>query len=188
MFDNIYFGTETVSFTGPKICDTLNNGCKYATLIQNFKENLKRWIPENCPCRLRKTYIQYVPSKHSSWWRRTEDAFKTSWRRLQGIIARRLFEDVLKTSWRRRLGNTSSKRLGRRLEDVLKTSWRRIGNTSWRSLEDVLWNKKLLRWTRLEDVLKTSWKTGNVCWACSFNNKFPSLSSSKTQLNLQLKL
>ena len=100
-----------------------------------------------------------LPSKHSSWWRRTEDflktswrrlqhniflSFKTSWRCLQDIIPRRLLEDIfLKTSWRSHLADTSWRRLGRRLEDVLKTSWRR-----------------LRRWKFV--TLKTSWKTRNV--------------------------
>ena len=92
------------------------------------------------------------PSKHSSWWRGTEDVFKTSSSCLQDIIARRLTN----TSWRRledvlgrRIANTS----WRRLEDVLKTSWRGLGR------------RKVLRWRRLEDFLKTSWKTRTVCWA-----------------------
>ena len=51
---SVYFGTEIVSFIGPKIWDTLPNSCKDATSLKSFKENLKRWIPENCPCRLSK--------------------------------------------------------------------------------------------------------------------------------------
>ena len=102
-----------------------------------------------------------LPSKHSSWWRRTEDVFSVTFfclpRRLEDIIARRLantswrrLEDVLKTSWRR---------LARRLEDILGRRIRRIANTSSRlfktssrglgrqkvlRLEDVLENKKCL--------------------------------------------
>ena len=51
-------GTETVSFIGSKIWDTLSNGSKDVTSLKSFKENLKSWIPKNCPCRLCKTYIQ----------------------------------------------------------------------------------------------------------------------------------
>ena len=80
------------------------------------------------------------PSKHSSWWRGTEDVFKTSSSCLQDIIARRLTN----TSWRR-------------LEDVLG---RRIANTSWRRLEDVLKRS----WKTKSVTLKTSWKTRNVWW------------------------
>ena len=98
----------------------------------------------------------YYPSKHSSWWRDTEDVFNVTFfclpRRLEGIIARRLedvLEDILKTPWRR---------LARRLEDILG---RCIANTSWRRLEDVFkrsWKTKSVTlktsWGRVEDVLE----------------------------------
>ena len=67
--------------------------------------------------------LLHSPSKHSSWWRHTEDILKTSSRRLQCNICL-----SSKKSWRRlediiarRLANTSWRRLGRHLEDVLKT-------------------------------------------------------------------
>ena len=56
----IYGGTETASFIGPKIWDTLANSCKDSTSLKSLKVNLKRSVPENCPCRLCKTYIQRV--------------------------------------------------------------------------------------------------------------------------------
>ena len=115
-----------------------------------------------------KTYFQDV----------LQDVFKTSWKHLEDIFARRL-EDVLKTSWKRledilrtflqdvlkmfqwSLGNTS----WRRLENVLTTSWRRMPKmnmlvlikTSWRKLEHV-WPRRIYwSWSRrLENVLKMS--------------------------------
>ena len=51
-------------------------------------------------------------------------AFKTSLRRFQDVLQKRL-QDVFKTFLRR-------------LQDVFKTSWRRLANTSWRHLQDVL--------------------------------------------------
>ena len=57
---SVYYGTETASFIGPNIWDALPNGCKDATLLKSFKDLLEKWIPENCPCRLCKTYIQRV--------------------------------------------------------------------------------------------------------------------------------
>ena len=84
--------------------------------------------------------IVYLPSKHSSWWRRTEDVLNTSWKRLQ----RNIF--LLKTSSRHNCKTS----FWRRLEDVLKRSWRRLlANTSWRRLKDVLEDEKLLRCRRL---------------------------------------
>ena len=56
----VYYGTETASFIGPKILYTLPNSFKEAASLKSFKESLKRWIPENCPCRSCKTYFQCV--------------------------------------------------------------------------------------------------------------------------------
>ena len=56
----VYYGTEAASFIGPKIWETLPNSCKDANSLKSFKMNLKRWIPDNYPCRLRKKYIQRV--------------------------------------------------------------------------------------------------------------------------------
>ena len=86
-------------------------------------------------------FLKADPSKHSSWWRRTEDVFttssrhncKTSWIRLEKDV----LEDLLKTFL--------EDILQMRPENVLKTSWRRLG--------------------RQKNVtLKTSWKTRNVFW------------------------
>ena len=41
---SVYYDTETASFIGPKIWDTLPNSCKDATSLKSFKVNLKRWI------------------------------------------------------------------------------------------------------------------------------------------------
>ena len=74
-----------------------------------------------------------------AWWY----VFKTSWRCLQALFARR-FENVLKLSWRR-LEDV----LARRLEDALKMSWKR--------LEDVLKTYGQDEYIGLnQDVLKTS--------------------------------
>ena len=128
--------------------------------------------------------LSYHPSKHSSWLRRTEHVFSVTFfyysRRLQEHLANtswRRLEDVLKmswkTSWRRfedLLKTFSEDVLQTRLEDVFKTScrsfckasYKHILKTSWRSFQDVLEDKKILRWRRLQDVLETSWRTRNV--------------------------
>ena len=41
----------------------------------------------------------FVPSKHSSWWRRFENVLKTSF----VFVFRRHLQDVFKTSWSRRI-------------------------------------------------------------------------------------
>ena len=98
---------------------------------------------------------------------------KTSWRRLQDMSSRRL-QDMSS----RRLQDVFSvtifrlpRRLGRRKIVTLKTCWK----TKNCYAEDVLEDKKLLRWSRVEDVFKTcledifqtSWRPTNVSWVRS---------------------
>ena len=92
------------------------------------------------PTELSRIAFFNFPSKHSSWWRRTEGVFSVTF----FCLPRRL-EDVLQT----------------RLEDVLKTFKEDVLQIR---LEDVLEDKKYYA----EDVLKTSWKTKNVCWVVTF--------------------
>ena len=98
----------------------------------------------------------YIPSKHSSWWRRLEDVLKKSFvfvfrRRLQDVLIKtnifvlmirlqdilpRYLQDVLQ----KRLQGAFKTSL-RRLQHVFKTSSRRFGNvfkTSLRHLQGVL--------------------------------------------------
>ena len=99
--------------------------------------------------------LSIEPSKHSSWWRRTEDVLNTSWTRLRCNIflsSKTLSRHNCKTSsWRR-------------LENVLG---RCIANTSWRRLEDVFKTSWKIKHCQVEDIFKTSRKTKNVCWDAS---------------------
>ena len=71
----------------------------------------------------------------TSW----QDVLKTSWKRLEDVLARR-YEDVLKTSWRR-------------LEEI----WRRRVYWSWpRRFEDVFWRRKTK--ANIFVLMKTSWR------------------------------
>ena len=58
--NTVTYGTETVSFIGPRIWNTLPNECKNASSLKEFKEKIKSWVPRNCPCRICKTYIPQV--------------------------------------------------------------------------------------------------------------------------------
>ena len=51
------YGTETISHLGPKIWNMLPTECRDANSLMEFKHRIKKWIPENCPCRLCKEYI-----------------------------------------------------------------------------------------------------------------------------------
>ena len=58
---SVYHEAENISYLGPKVWDILLDD--YYKTMQNldtFKIKIKKWIPENCPCRLCKVYIDRV--------------------------------------------------------------------------------------------------------------------------------
>ena len=58
---SVYHGTESLSNLGPRIWNLVPDKLKQLTFdIHAFKKEIKKWKPKNCPCRLCKTYIQYV--------------------------------------------------------------------------------------------------------------------------------
>ena len=106
---------------------------------------------------------QYIRLDHTSS-RRLQDLFKTSSRRLQGIL-RRLLQDVLKTSSSRHLQDVL-KAFWRRLQGVFKPSSRHLAKASSKRDQDVLQKclqevfkryhqVKLFLLTRLWDVFST---------------------------------
>ena len=52
--------TESISYLGPVIWDILPDDYKNLPNLSVFKNRIKKWKPENCPCRLCKTYISRV--------------------------------------------------------------------------------------------------------------------------------
>ena len=54
----VCYGTETISFRGPKTWALLPSEIKQSKSITEFKRKIKRWVPEGCTCRLCKVYIQ----------------------------------------------------------------------------------------------------------------------------------
>ena len=50
-------GSETISFRGPKIWEIVPNDIKNSISLNHFKEQIKKWKPIGCTCRLCKTYI-----------------------------------------------------------------------------------------------------------------------------------
>ena len=57
---SVYHGTENVSYLGPKISNILPDDYKTVQNLDTFKIKIKKWKPENCPCRLCKVYIDRV--------------------------------------------------------------------------------------------------------------------------------
>ena len=54
---SVYYGSETISFIGPKIWELLPSNIKDSENLNIFKSNIKSWKPENCPCRLCRLHI-----------------------------------------------------------------------------------------------------------------------------------
>ena len=101
----------------------------------------------------------YVPSKHSSWWRRFEDVLKTS----SVFVFRRRLQDIFKTSWSRSIYSSWPyvfKTSSRRFQDLFKTSSRRLAKMSSRRFPDVfkMSCKNVFKTSsrRFESVFKTS--------------------------------
>ena len=53
----VKYGTETISFQGPKIWKILPDNIKNAKSLDEFKCKIKTWVPWQCACRICKTFI-----------------------------------------------------------------------------------------------------------------------------------
>ena len=51
-------GQGTLRFIGPQIWEMIPDSIKRATSLSIFKNKIKNWIPDKCPCRLCKDYVQ----------------------------------------------------------------------------------------------------------------------------------
>ena len=54
------YGTETVTYRGPQICNLIPEKTKNASSFEIFKKEIRKWKDEKCPCKMCKTYIQRV--------------------------------------------------------------------------------------------------------------------------------
>ena len=57
---SVRFGTETLRTLGPKIWNIIPPNIKNSASLKIFKENIKKWTPIDCPCRICKCYIQGI--------------------------------------------------------------------------------------------------------------------------------
>ena len=53
----VAYGTETLNFLGPKIWSLVPKEIKEIESLIEFKRKIKFWKPEQCPCRICKTYV-----------------------------------------------------------------------------------------------------------------------------------
>ena len=56
----VYQGSESMSYLGRKIWDTLPEKLMNMDNPETLKKEIKAWKPNNCPCRLCKVYIEGV--------------------------------------------------------------------------------------------------------------------------------
>ncbi len=53
----VAYGTETLSFLGPKLWSIIPMEIKECNSLNEFKSKIRKWKPHQCPCRMCKTYI-----------------------------------------------------------------------------------------------------------------------------------
>ena len=58
--NTVHYGSESLSFLGPKIWEMLPVDLKNSDSLDSFKSGIKNWRPQECPCRLCKRYIHRV--------------------------------------------------------------------------------------------------------------------------------
>ena len=56
----VMFGSETLSSLGPKEWNVLRTELKRIVSPTLLKKKVREWAPENCSCRLCKTYVQNI--------------------------------------------------------------------------------------------------------------------------------
>ena len=56
----VHYGLQSISYLGPKIWKLVPNNIKESTSLGVFKVAIKKWVPDGCPCRLCKNYVQNV--------------------------------------------------------------------------------------------------------------------------------
>ena len=53
-------GSESLSYLGRRLWNILLYENKKIKSAKDFKTKIRSWVPENCPCRLSKIYIQHI--------------------------------------------------------------------------------------------------------------------------------
>ena len=56
----VAYGTNTLSHLGPKIWALVPTEIKESNSLVEFKRKIRKWKPEQCPCRLCETFVAGV--------------------------------------------------------------------------------------------------------------------------------
>ena len=51
------YGIDSISYLAPKIWDLIPEEIQNCKSLQNFKANIRLWVPDKCPCNLCKVYV-----------------------------------------------------------------------------------------------------------------------------------
>ena len=57
---SVYHGSESISYLGPKIWQIVPAKIKETNSLNSFKTEIRKWVPQSCPCRLCKQYISGI--------------------------------------------------------------------------------------------------------------------------------
>ena len=58
--NTVQFGSESTVYLGAKIWELIPENIKSSKSVNIFKSKIKNWVPEICPCRLYKRYVNHV--------------------------------------------------------------------------------------------------------------------------------
>ena len=53
---NICYGTESVTYRGPKIWSVIPDEIRESASLKTFRQKIKSWKPNSCPCRICKKF------------------------------------------------------------------------------------------------------------------------------------
>ena len=56
----VRYGTETITDLGPKIWSIIPDEIRESASLEKFRQKIKLWKPNSCPCRICKKYIANV--------------------------------------------------------------------------------------------------------------------------------
>ena len=56
----VYYGLETLIYRSPQLWSLVPENIKEVESLEIFKREIKNWICDDCPCRLRKPYLQNI--------------------------------------------------------------------------------------------------------------------------------
>ena len=58
--NSVNYGIKSLRYLGPLIWNIIPGDIKGSPNVFEFKKNIKKWIPDGCPCRLCKIYVKNV--------------------------------------------------------------------------------------------------------------------------------